>query len=91
MGNELTCRALEKSQNTQRKLKKARDHFKSDDVTPIYVYITRYQLDVILSCFVSKDGAVRNLQGYTKIATVSELHTMKIEREFVEDMGKETN
>jgi len=85
-GDELACRALERSQNALRKLKRASDRYESDDVTPISVYITRYQLDVILSCFVSKDGAVRNLQEYARIAAVSELRTMKMEREFADDM-----
>ena len=85
-GEELAAVALAKSQNSLKRLKDRSDKYEMEERTPITVYITQYQLDCIYSCFVMPGGAVRNLQDYARIAAVAELRTLRMERDFVENI-----
>lgn len=66
---ELVDRIFEASESGLRELKKdLLPKYTSRTVTPITLYFTEKQLEVIMICFISDYGELRNLQEFVRLA-----------------------
>ena len=87
-GNGATAETIRMSRANLWKLSMKLSRYESDDYTPVTAYITAHQLEIIRTCFLFKDGPLKTLQDFARLAAVMQLEAIDEEEEhmaFMED------
>lgn len=83
-GEDLSMKAWEISQLSLWRLNERVWKYQCRSHTSVTAYITGYQLDMILTCFVSDGGPIHSLQDYARLAAAVQVEKLDEEREFAD-------
>ncbi len=83
-GEEMSVKAWEISQQNLWRLNEKVWKYQCRSSTSVTAYITAYQLDVILTCFVSESGPIRSLQDYARLAAAVQVEKLDEERKYAD-------
>ena len=90
-GEEMSAKAWEISQQNLWRLNEKVWKYQCKSFTSVTAYITAYELDVILTCFVSGSGPIRSLQDYARLAAAVQVEKLDEERKFADRISETLN
>ena len=86
-GEELGVEALKRSWESIWKLTQKTWKYESTSYTPMTIYITRYQANVIERCYLFPAGPLKTIQDYARLATAIHVETITEERKYADLLG----